>query len=284
MDRGNSIQAWPHQYWPEPWRSAWIQAVKDRVEGIDSAGRPRPRPETCLRLEMAFGHYQVYLARHDLHDVGLSISPDNLRAFGGYQRQTLATPNAVARAAMVLTAMRFMCPDADIGDAQVLIRRITGRQCGPHRTMKMPLSTHRLRRTIDAYIIGKGLIADAENAAPPTVAAARRHCVGSLLVAAAVGSIRLHQWCALKLDENLNLKNGDVFIPASEIKNGRSVTFRLPPDLLAILCRYVQHYRPLLLQAGVRDKMYLWPSSSGGAASPAVLRHALRRATRKRPG
>jgi hypothetical protein len=277
MDRVEQPNSWQHQFWPEPWRSAWKLAVENGDTSRDPSCTTKLRPQTCLKLEMIFGRYQTYLAQNDLCDVGPSISPENLRAFGGNLIHSYRPSTAVAHAAMVIAAVRFMNPGSDVRDARAFIRFAVSRQRASRRKPSMQLSTHRLRGSPSALAIGKAIIAQSEGAAEPTAATARQYRIGALMVASALCPLRLREWCRMRIGENLDLGSNCIRLGIAGNKNDRFLVIPLPPELSALLRRYVAYYRPMVMKSGSQDQGYLWPSPTGGLSSPRALQRALKR-------
>jgi integrase len=71
-----------------------------------------------------------------------------------------------------------------------------------------------------------------------------------------------------------------LVIPAHEVKNKTDLELELPPDVVAILERYIERYRPRLVEG---PNPWLFPARRGGPKSPGPfgtqLSQAIRRAT-----
>jgi integrase len=72
-----------------------------------------------------------------------------------------------------------------------------------------------------------------------------------------------------------------LVIPAHEVKNGVDLEFELPPDVVAILDRYIEKYRPRLVNG---PSPWLFPAKSGGAKPPGAFGVQLSKAVKKATG
>jgi integrase/recombinase XerD len=82
---------------------------------------------------------------------------------------------------------------------------------------------------------------------------------------------RLKNFAGLRLDRHL-MRHGDVVkleIAPEEVKNGKRLERVIPPEVVALLDRYLEHHRPRLLQG--RRSPVLWITEYGTDASPGVV-------------
>lgn len=93
-----------------------------------------------------------------------------------------------------------------------------------------------------------------------------------------MGNLRTIQYPA---DLNHSGERCFLSVASERVKNGQSLEFELPPELIAALSVFVRDYRPLLPGA---DGPYLFPGEDGGARSHGAMALGIKHALKKRAG
>jgi site-specific recombinase XerD len=104
-------------------------------------------------------------------------------------------------------------------------------------------------------------------------ASVRQHHVrdGLMLPLLCVTLFRLKNFASLRLDRHL-IRHGAAVkleIPPEEVRNGKRFERVIPPEVVALLDRYLEHHRPRLLLG--RRSPALWITEYGTDASPGVV-------------
>jgi hypothetical protein len=258
MGRVNRHENWKHTTWPEPWCAAWKVAITKGDAFREGGPATKLAARSVWNDEMAFGRYQQFLSQYGLTDIGPAPSLDNLRAFANHLGATLAPYSVMAHLSQVIAAVRLMVPEADLHDANAAIQRFA-------TTVKAVRSSKdRVRSPIDLIAIGKTMMVEADDGTLKERPAAREFRTGALIMGAALCPLRHRNWRMMRIGEQVDLESGRVFFKASEMKRKKDMEFQLPPELLLVFRRYVETYRPHLLNFGVHDQGYLWPGPTGG--------------------
>ena len=109
---------------------------------------------------------------------------------------------------------------------------------------------------------------------------------GVLIMGAALCPIRLRNWRMAMIDVHLILEGDSarMHFSSDETKTKRELEFELPAEYVPLLRRYIDQYRPHLLQPDAADQGFLWPSSRGGMVHRNTLSRAIKDALVKRTG
>jgi integrase len=97
--------------------------------------------------------------------------------------------------------------------------------------------------------------------------------------------LRIKNLAALNLERHITrLRPGSkvhLIIPAAEVKNKAPLEFKLPAEVVAILDRYIEEYRPRLVQG---PSPWLFPARSGGSKPPGAFGVQLSKAIKQATG
>ena len=97
--------------------------------------------------------------------------------------------------------------------------------------------------------------------------------------------LRIKNVAALNLERHITrLRSGGkvhLVIPADEVKNKAPLEFKLPADVVAILDRYIEEYRPRLVQG---PSPWLFPARGGGSKPPGAFGVQLSKAIKQATG
>ena len=97
--------------------------------------------------------------------------------------------------------------------------------------------------------------------------------------------LRIKNLAGLNLERHITrLRPGGkvhLVIPADEVKNKAPLEFELPADVVTILVRYTEEYRPRLVQG---PNPWLFPARGGGSKPPGAFGVQLSKAIKQTTG
>lgn len=97
--------------------------------------------------------------------------------------------------------------------------------------------------------------------------------------------LRVHNMASLVVDTNILTKEGETMVQleGSDTKNGWNYNQKIPKDLIVILKRFMERYRPILVGAGNDQKELFWTSFSFPMSDDA-FRDMIQKATKEKCG
>lgn len=278
MGRVNRNRNWAHLNWPEPWCAAWKEATKKGDVFALGGAATKLSPRSVWNDEMAFGRYYEFLSLHGLWDASFIVALDKLRAFSDHLAETVSPYSVLANLSQVVAAVRLMRPEADLRDANSAIFRFAG-SVRPVRSVDA-----RLCSPIELITISQALMTAAEECPIHNKSAAILYRNGALIMAATMCPLRHRNWRMMLIGQHLDLETGRIYFKAHEMKRKCDMEFELAPELTPVLRRYIEHFRPCLMDSNAVDQGYLWPAQTGGMTHRNALGIAVKAAIRRHAG
>jgi integrase/recombinase XerD len=266
--------------WPKRDRMAWQAAVK-KAGVLDEPGLAAHwRPATQRTTVSHYGRFLTYLDDRGLLDRAdgpqARLTPDRLRGYIDELRPQLSPVTLSGRITGLAEALRVMAPTQNYRYLKLSRRRLKARMRPTRDKRSRMVSSRQLLE------LGLELIERAE-----TQAFARevwRACTyrdGITILVLASRPIRRRNLAQMRLGLNLAKRNEtyELAFDGASMKNHRSVSYPLAPQLTAFIDRYLDYYRPILL--GSRKNDHVWISWRRVAMSEDCLYKMIVQHTRK---
>ncbi|WP_191059406.1 site-specific integrase [Geminicoccus harenae] len=269
--------------WPEADRLAFAKATRANDLLDDPGPFAELKPSTIATIERGYGRWLWWHQTQDT--LGLNISPaaritreavsrylDDLRARNA--------PLTVAHRILTLEQVaRAIAPEANWRWLRRLVNRL-GTRARPMRDKRC-----RLRPVDDVFRAGLAMMAEAETGrftSPKKRALAFRD--GLLIAILAARAPRAANLATMEIDRHLRRSGKEwmIVFAGSETKNGDVLELPLPAELSPLLERYLTHWRPVLLDGKVSQR--LWISAFGQSFETDQLYFVVMRATEKQLG
>jgi hypothetical protein len=206
-------------------------------------------------VQDAYGRWLTFLDRSGRLDPDATpagrLTPDRLRAFVAELQDTVAPLTVRNRVRDLAEALRVMAPAADLSYLQRARARLKAR-ARPVRNKRAQVLPSR-----DLVRLGQELMERAERGeAARALWDAAMFRDGLMILMLACRPIRRRSFAGLRLGRHL-VRRGEVYVlllEEHETKNHRRFEQPLPPALTPLIARYLEHYRPQLLEEGINRK------------------------------
>lgn len=264
MTRKLELPIVPFDDWPKPDQAAWRAAVRPGDILQPSGPLGARDAEQLSAFRQAYSRWLGYLSSAGAERSGglEGLHGAHLRAFVELLKASLAPCTVRAYVTSLLTVARAMAPARSFAELHNATRNVW-------RWAK-PVGDKRAR-VVHArvlYELGLELMAAAERSRPRP-RTLDRYRDGLMIALLAARPLRRSNLAAIELDRHIE-RQGDFFwlaFAGSEMKNGRARSFPLPRDLTEPVQRYLEVYRPRLLQGLGRWRrpcgQEFWISSTG---------------------
>ena len=248
--------------WPAQDQAAWAGATRE-ADLLDEPGSlTRLRPISLAKLRSAYGRWLWHLSTTDqIRRAGLPTARITREAVAGYVAELglRNAPVTVAHRILDLEQVaRAFAPADDWRWLRKLVNRLFVR-ARPVRDKRA-----RMRSPREVFDAGLALMAQAETG---TFTSVKKRGLayrdGLLLALEASRGLRVGNVAMMDVQRHLRLL-GDLWIvmfAGSEMKNGDPFEIPLPRELTAPLGRYLDHWRPILLDGNSSSR--LWISAFG---------------------
>jgi integrase len=289
--------SWLVAQWPPADRAAWERAQRPGDFLEEGGAAADWRTATTRAVVGAYGRWLAFLAQESQLDVDLApearITPEAVRRYVAWLQARCAPVTLAGYLAWLSMMAQALAPDQDWRWLQTVQARLQ-RHAKPIRD-KRP----RVVPVQELLKLGLELMAKAETTEPSSprmlAAAARDFRDGLMIALLAACPLRQRNFLGIEIGRHLcKLSAGFVLVfAAEETKNARPLEVPVPALLVPALERYLEHYRPQLLQLqGPRDPRQpvrlpgtrLWISQCGMPFTAAAQQKALARHTKPRFG
>jgi integrase len=261
--------------WPEADRIAWDGACRPANLLEDAGLAAGWRLTTRESAARSWGRFLTFLASHDLLDpsapISARITPTTIRTYvADLEANGNATGTIHIRVLHLCRMLDVMAP----GTRPAWLGRLLAKL----RAAIRPTRDDRARLVPAARLValGRSLMEQAETStfSPRLKAVAYRD--GLMIMILLASALRVGNLAALKLGHSF-VRRGEgwwlTFEP-NETKNRRRIDMPLPGELTPMIERYLDMWRPILLQRPPRTKLVavdsglLWLGRYGGAFGP----------------
>lgn len=275
----------PVDEWPPAFQHAWQEALRkgDPFEGCGRAAHWRDG--TRRKVASSVGRWLTYLETQGLlrpdHRPGDHLVRAVLRAYVEELSEQVASITAAQRIIDLGEAIRVMAPEVNTA----LLRRIGG-------ALKARARPSRDKRSRyihpESVIEGTFGLMERIDTSPCVREVWRAGRYRDALVLAIVASraIRRRNLCAIEIGLHL-IQQGDSYtliFEGHETKNHRYVEHPLSPALTEGVDRYLDYYRPVLLEMSAIDTNRLWISNLGTEMSEVAIYNNIRALTQREFG
>lgn len=282
--RDPARRSMPLTEWPQRDRDLWEAAIREGDVLDESGPAAHWRPKTRARVVQNYGRWLTFLVRR--HELEVDVSParrvrqECVRAYIAEQRrQEVASTTLEARIRDLREALRVMGPEPVPEWLKQTARRLAT-QATPARA-----KAGRVQSAGTLFALGLSLMERA--IASPT--ARRKHQParfrdGLAIAFLACRSIRMSNLTGIRIGTNLIRIDGDFWLrfSADEMKGKRPYEVPLPAELTRFIELYLSRYRPVLLDGGTSDR--LWISTEGQPITSRTLYEKIRRLTERALG
>jgi integrase/recombinase XerD len=256
------IASLPEAAWPAADRAAWAAARAPGGFLGDAGLAAHWAGVTAARTMEAYGVWAGWLAAAGELDPAAPpaarITPERLARYVAALAGYLAPVSVERRITLLGEAVRVMCPDEDTS----WLRRVAGRL----KARALP-SRDKASRLVAAHELveaGLGLMAQATIDAEATAGGAALQQAadfrdGLMIAFLALRPVRVKNLVELTLGGNLILgeDTAEVRFAAAAVKNRRPLAFSWPDMLIGPLQIYLAVHRPILLQGGNDDALWI---------------------------
>lgn len=275
----------PIDEWPPAFQHAWQEALR-KADPFGGSGRAAHwRDGTRRKVASSVGRWLTFLEFQGLLRLDLQLDdhlePTVLRAYVEELSEQVASITAAQRIIDLGEATRVMAPDADTS----LLRQVGGTL----KARARPRRDKRARYIHPERVVHRALaLMDEIETNPCQREAWRAGRYRDALILAIVSSraIRRRNLCAIEVGRHL-IRQGDIYtaiFEGDETKNHRYVEDPLPATLTACIDRYIDHYRPVLLEMSTIDTDRLWISNLGTEMSEVAIYNNIRALTKREFG
>ena len=249
--------------WPPADQAAWATAIRPGHVLDDLGAASHWSPATLHKNRRGYGRWLTFL--HGRNGIAPDQQPEDRvtkesvrRYLALLEEQDLAPYTVVARIDELRAVISAMAPDGDRGWLNDLVTRLK------RRALPTVNKRPRLKPSADLFRWGLGHM-DAAEAATGRHANlfAVRYRDGLMVALLAARPLRLSNLASIRIGHHL-VRNGDTWLlvfEAHEIKNRRPFETPVPEELVPYLERYLDLWRPLLIQGRQTDR--LWTTRRG---------------------
>lgn len=267
--------------WPEADRVAWNKAIKTDHVLDDPGAASHWSPATLHKNRRGYGRWLNFLLERDLvardQKPADRVTKETVRWYRALlESQDLAPYTVVGRIDEIRAVVTAMAPEQDWQWLTALVTRL--RACARPLKNKRP----RLALSRDLFELGMSLMEEAEaSEGRNPVLRAVRFRDGLMIALLAARPLRISNLASIRLGRHLIRQGAGwaLLFEPHEMKNRRPFEIAFPQGLEAALDRYLQTWRPALLQDTETD--HLWITQYGGpmnskAANARVTKVTLR--------
>ena len=271
------VRCWPLAEWPAADQEAWLAAQREGDPFEPGGVAATWAAATRTMTENGYGRWLAWVDAEGLlvpdQAPGARVTPDRVRAYVAALSRVNADLTVTSRVRQLGNALRAMAPDQDWS----WILRGADRM----RAVAMPARDKRARMVSpdDLETLGIALMdaADADTG-KTDVHRACQYRDGLLIATLARRPFRMRNLAMIACGRHL-VRQGERWLlsfGAAETKEKRPLEAPFPEALQERLERYLEVYRPILLEVGIRHGRpstdALWVSMFGQAACAATIR------------
>jgi site-specific recombinase XerD len=282
--------------WPSLHGRAWARAFEEGglfdARGAATKWRPASAKKTCAGYG-AFLHWRLSQKDMDTAKIESSRAEDlvireSVLAYVEHLMQVNSSMTSYNRIRELYDAIRIMAPDRDWTWLKIAQRNLRSRAKPARDKLARMKSTEKLED------LGFSLMAEAETApywgddAGMTLLQRALAFRDGLMIALLIRRLlRIKNFASLRIGENLIVEadTASLAFQAREMKSKRSMDVPFPKSLLSSLRRYIDYYRPILIDESGKAKRLvtnaLWISRDGAQLAEISLHNAIRRRTRE---
>ena len=289
MTHKNRYKKWTHNNWSGSFQEMWNAGIRMGSPFAPGGRAASLNQRTVWNAETALGRLIEFW--NSAPDGGLLALPEHYLAphvLEPYARQLskdLAPYTVWSLIGQARDAVRYMRPQSDLSEVnQILVRLQTVAK--PAREVQS-----RLVPPEKLISLGEQMMAEAEaealNIGGIDRNTAKKFRTGAMLVVGALCPLRLRNWQMAILDQHVTLEvngTGRMQFAADEMKGKFALEFELPDDCARVLLKYVERFRPHLMDPDAKDLGYLWPNSEGDMCHRNSLPRLVRIAVFKHTG
>lgn len=273
---------------PEAWPAPFRRFLDARLSSVDPLANGRAttwRKTTFERYVAELGYFLGWLHwngrfRETMELVDY-VTPEIAKAYVADMRKfDLASPSIANRLDGLHAAMGVLAPKRDRRWLMLGISRLRALPSDRRRTRE------RMQHTADVVALGMDLMRKAEDGAD--LSDLRRAILfrdGLLLVFMALAVPRIGVVPEMRLGQHL-IRQGEacrIAWSSEEMKTGQPHEAQLPRELSALLARYLDAYRPVLLerrgQGGAAEERAVWLTKGGARMSQGAIYSAITKRT-----
>jgi len=256
--------------WPAPDQRALVAALEPGGLFSDPGPGAHWAAATRVRYEKSWGYFLSFLKYRNLlrpdDAPARRASPELVQAWIDHLIQHQSPQSVVTLIEAIHNLLLAIASDEDWVWLTRMLRRLRARAAA------RLIPPDQLRPIDEIYAAGLQLtrLAESRRWHRPLVDSTMFRD-GLMLPLLCVTLFRLKNFAGLRLDRHL-MRHGDVVkleIPPEEVKNGKRLERVIPPEVVALLDRYLEHHRPRLLLG--RRSPALWITEYGTDASPGVV-------------
>ncbi len=197
------------------------------------------------------------------------VTPNRVMAYAVARQSEIRNISVRSRLVGLVRGMTVLYPERDWPWIRRIIASIPdGRAASRQR--KQP----RMRHSLELFELGVKLMQQAEQNTVRPIVRAGLFRDGLIIALLALRPIRRKNLAGLVIGVHV-LKTAmgwRLFLPAAEVKNRQEYDRDIPPEIGALLDRYLAVYRPILLadsnKTGGLPRPYLWISRTGKPLDP----------------
>jgi hypothetical protein len=235
--------------WPAPDQRALVAALEPGGLFSDPGPGAHWAAATRVRYEKSWGYFLSFLKYRDLlhpdDAPACRASPELVQAWIDHLTQHQSPQSVVTLIEAIHNLLLAIAAETDWRWLTRMLRRLRA------RAAPRLIPPDRLRPIDEIYAAGFELtrLAESRRWHRPLVDSTMFRD-GLMLPLLCVTLFRLKNFAGLRLDRHL-IRHGDVVkleIPREEVKNGKRLERVIPPEVVALLDRYLEYHRPRLLQ------------------------------------
>lgn len=236
--------------WPPTDREGWAYATRTADILDDSGLASHWSEQSRHKNRRGYGRWLTFLHHHQPNVLNLNpaerVTKENVRQYLNFlESHNLADYTIVGRIAELTAVISKMVPNEEWNWLYTLIGRLRS-QARP-KADKRP----KLLPTSDLYQFGLRHMREAEQdrITLPWLRAVQ-YRDGLMIALLAARPLRRGNLASIRLGQHLVRRSNDwhLLFEAHEVKNRRPLEFTFPSDLAPYLERYLNHWRPHLLQ------------------------------------
>ena len=269
--------------WPDLDRAAWQAALQPGDPFSCGGLAANCRSATRDLVAQGYGYWLAFLKESGEFDTDVGpakrLNLGIIRTYMESMQSHLRTATVTIRINSLVRAISVMTPNADITWLRRLLQHLK------RQTRDCKSKINRIRPSRELYHLGLKLMAQAE--ADPSLRpcwAAVQYRDGLMIAVLAARPLRMSTFVSLELERHL-AKRGACYwldIPGGIMKTGQPLEVPLPGDLTHYVGRYIEIYRPVLLDDHATD--HVWISQFGAPLSREAAGQRIRDHTREEFG
>ncbi len=271
----------PFAAWPQKDRDLWNRAIGDGGSRLRRGKAEHWATATKKQVPKGYAKWLCYLGISDQldpeHLPSLRVTEERIEGYVAWlEEQNLASTTIASRVSDLREAVRVMEERPDLSLLSDVLSTLCARQ-------EATRDKHaRLVHPRDAWERAMAFLDELPSSpCPNEFIRATWYRDGLAVAFLARRPIRLRNLTGLRIGQNL-IRTGSGWrcsFEAAETKDKRPQAFELPADLGALIDRYIEVHRPILLAGQISD--HLWISTRRGPLSPQSLYIGICNATEK---